>query len=490
MASARVLIIDDDEGICLLLSRVCRREGHTVALAGDANGAFDLLGETTFDVLICDLDLPGPSGIEILRHSREVQPEAKVVILTGHGNTQTAIDALRLGAFDYFQKPLDDVALIPLTIARAMGQLDLERSHRQLLVDLQEANREIEHRRRQQLEIIRHIGDAFTGALNPEEVARVFVQAILSTTASDAAAILLLPDLERNEILAMTAAPRTLSSAAAQQLVDAMVRELPKTIRVEQSALDLHSVSLSPQVDDLPWRNLSFARLSVRETLLGIAALAWHDDRSPDESQLDVYGVLVAQGAIALDNAHLFVRTQDLATRDSLTGVYNHGHFFELLDAEISRSERHGYSLAVIMLDIDRAHGLKRINDTYGHLAGDAFLRHVAQVIVSNVRLADTVARYGGDEFIVLAPQTCADKAVIVANRLCRVIRESLFTIEGNKEYVTVSVGVAVFAPGTGETASILFSRVDKALYAAKDRHGNQACMADRVPAQGAETET
>jgi len=477
---ARVLIVDDDKGIRLLLSRVCRREGYEVSTAVDAFEAYDHLGRSPYDVLICDLNLPGPSGIEILRHARQAQPQVKVIILTGHGDLESAVQAMRLGAFDYIQKPLEDLALIPLAVSRALAQLELERDNANLVSDLQGANRELGQQRDQMLQSIRHIGDVMVAALDPEDIARVLARAIHNATGSDAVGLLLLPAGEDAPIQALTASTAALNEDGRTALVQAMLAEADLTVEPGQVKLaSMPAVRLDG--DGRPWSRTEPLRFVVREAFLGLAMMAKHHPSPFESDQIEVFAALAGQGAIALDNAYLFERMQNLATRDSLTGLYNHGHFFELLASEISRSERYGYQLAVIMLDIDRAHGLKPINDTYGHQAGDDFLRHVGRVIVDNVRMADSVARYGGDEFIVLAPQTGSSRAGALAHRLCRVVRESSFEIEGNSVSATVSVGAAVFTPGCGETASSLVSRVDKALYAAKERSGNRVIMADTM---------
>jgi len=118
-----------------------------------------------------------------------------------------------------------------------------------------------------------------------------------------------------------------------------------------------------------------------------------------------------------------------LATRDSLTGLCNHGHFFELLELEINRCNRYGHDLAVIMLDIDKNHGLKHVNDTYGHQAGDDLLRQLAMILQLAVRGADVVARYGGDEFVILAPQI-GQEGLALGRRLCETLRETSFTVQ------------------------------------------------------------
>jgi two-component system cell cycle response regulator len=134
------------------------------------------------------------------------------------------------------------------------------------------------------------------------------------------------------------------------------------------------------------------------------------------------------------------------------------------------------------MLDIDRQHGLKAINDTYGHQAGDKLLCWIGELLRDNVRLADVVARYGGDEFIIMAPQTGIDKALTLATRVRKILAESEFRYDGETHHITVSIGVAVFQPGHKESASSVVSLADQGLYLAKERGGNQVCMIELDP--------
>jgi len=240
----------------------------------------------------------------------------------------------------------------------------------------------------------------------------------------------------------------------------------------------------SKDSDGEAWRRFESRTLSVRDELEGIAILASHDDAPFGEEALGFFEILVTQASTALTNARLFVRANELATRDGLTGLYNHRHYFELLEAEISRAERHGQELAVVMLDIDRGTGLKRINDTLGHQAGDQALCAIASFLQEHVRRADVVARYGGDEFIILAPQTGQQEASVLAHRICEQLSETPLVVSGQAMRVTVSVGVAVFQPGAGENASTVVSRADRGLYLAKEQGGNRVCIVtpDDVP--------
>jgi diguanylate cyclase (GGDEF)-like protein len=475
---ARILIVDDEESIRRLLGRLCEQEGYEVILAEDGAGALEALSRAPVEICIIDLHLPDMHGLRILRQAKKLYPDCAVIILTGHGDLQTALEALRLGAYDYLQKPLRDLQLILISISRALERQKLASQNELLVDELKTANSELNLRRHQQIQYIHHIGQALAGALQSHDVARVLVQAIQGSIDCDAAGVLLLPRDGIDQAMAVTGAPRRLSNRTRRSLVGSMAEYLPENVRPDARSIQMWTVPAeSSEISDSDWGNVHLGLLSLRDTLSGVVALASHSQEPFSEEALAVFGILVSQGSIALDNAYLFARMRDLATRDSMTGLYNHGHFFELLEAELSRAERYGQELAVIMIDLDRAHGLKHINDTYGHQAGDQLLRGVGDLLKENLRRADIVARYGGDEFVILAPQTSSEQAHALANRLCARLRERAFIFDGTPEHVTVSVGLTIFRPGQKQTVSSVVGRADRGLYAAKNRGGDQVCF-------------
>jgi len=483
MAGERILIVDDEADILDVLERACRSAGYQVLTAQDGASARRVLEQEAIQACVLDLRLPDTHGLEIMRYAKQLYPDCEVIILTAYGDLKTSIEALRLGAYDYLQKPLDELQLVPVVLSRALERQALARRNAQLLQKLQAVNEELELRRRQQLQYISYLGHALAGALNSRDVAQVLVQAALESTNCEGAGVLLLHGNGLEQPWAVMAARKNLSLKAREALVQAMVAHLPQRVSLDPAALHVQELSISdaPEVDDEPWRRFEFGLLAAREEFDGLAVLANHSDQPFTEEALRLFEILVTQGSVALANARLFARTSELAARDGLTGVYNHRHFFELLEAEISRSERHGLELAVVMLDIDSGCtiGLKAINDTYGHQAGDFALCTVARCLQENVRRADVVARYGGDEFIILAPQTGREEALALANRLCRLLRETPIHVAGHEARLTVSVGAAVFRPGSGDDVNAVVNRADRGVYLAKERGGDQVCLVD-----------
>ncbi|WP_202844719.1 GGDEF domain-containing protein [Luteimonas saliphila] len=164
-----------------------------------------------------------------------------------------------------------------------------------------------------------------------------------------------------------------------------------------------------------------------------------------------------------------------LATHDALTDLCNRRHFMEILDKEIARALRHDRALALCIVDVDL---FKPVNDTYGHIAGDEVLRHIAAIVRQHVRGEDIAARIGGEEFAVLLPEGGSAAAQALAERLRAAVAEATFSAGGVPQRITVSVGVASLAL-PGGTRSLLLAAADAALYRAKHEGRNRVCITD-----------
>jgi diguanylate cyclase (GGDEF)-like protein len=160
---------------------------------------------------------------------------------------------------------------------------------------------------------------------------------------------------------------------------------------------------------------------------------------------------------------------------DPLTGLFNRYHFEATLKREVSRSQRQGTPLSLLLMDVDR---LKAVNDGWGHQVGDRVLDRVAAAILDSLRSADVAARYGGDEFAVILPDTDAAAGRVVGTRICEHVRTVVAEItEAGASGATVSVGLAILPLVAGATGAALIVAADRALYLAKGRGGN--CVAE-----------
>jgi len=180
---------------------------------------------------------------------------------------------------------------------------------------------------------------------------------------------------------------------------------------------------------------------------------------------LTVTSYAVALGGALLDNARLFEQVSHLAVSDPLTGLANYRRLLDVLEAETERTNRNGRPFAVLLLDLD---GLKKINDTHGHLVGSHALNRLAHILRIHCRAIDTAARYGGDEFALVLPETLRDEAERVANRIRAVMAS-------DPEYpqLSASIGISIYN-GHGERIEKLLSDADAQLYNEKSRRGKR----------------
>jgi diguanylate cyclase (GGDEF)-like protein len=210
----------------------------------------------------------------------------------------------------------------------------------------------------------------------------------------------------------------------------------------------------------------------VNKRLLGLVQCIRSVHRPFTQEELARLGSLVPHVAVALENIRIREEMHLAASTDGLTGLWNHRKMQQVLRTELSRASRYNRALSVLMMDVD---SFKTFNDTYGHPAGDQLLRSVATILQSGVRHVDHVGRYGGEEFMIILPETSKDAAYQLAERIRAAVEQQAHTfVKGERVQRTVSVGVAS-CPEDALNAAELVQRADEALYRAK--HSGKNCV-------------
>lgn len=219
-------------------------------------------------------------------------------------------------------------------------------------------------------------------------------------------------------------------------------------------------------------RSLVCVPLVFQERIVGILYLDDFVPRKFDPTKLNLLSILASFAAMSISNATLHRRTKMMSITDLLTGLYNHRHFKQYFKQEVMRAKRYQKPLSLIMLDID---DFKSFNDRFGHAVGDRVLSALGEIIQRAIRGVDIAFRYGGEEFIVILPETMLASAILAAERLraCVASGSSQILKELAVNGVTVSVGVASY-PENADSADELFHIVDQLLYRAKREGKNK----------------
>jgi diguanylate cyclase (GGDEF)-like protein len=451
MAGEQILLADDDHSLRQTLQEFLTEQGYAVTAAADGNEAMAAIKEQEFALALLDLMLPGYSGLDLLFLLKAHTPDTEVVLFTGHAGLDSAVQALRLGAYDYLVKADLRLADLKTLVARALERRHLALENRELVANISKAQEELVNRRARELTQVRQIAETLAGPLTWDQLVRGLVNLIWDS----------LP----LELLGLQ-----LQGPEGELPLSAFRRRPEVPEATDRTFQDLLQGQLAPDPATppagTPLPTMLWERLQVGNVILAAGA-GRHEPLTPEESEL--FRIFMLQGEAGIKNLVLFDQVKSMAIRDALTGLYNYGYFKEALHYEVEKSRRYKMPLSLFFLDIDN---FKQVNDTLGHLKGDKVLRQVAAILKQGIRQADLLCRYGGDEFVMLLSQTPPDQAMVLAERLRQDITQSAMNRLEKRCKVTVSIGVAGLEPGM--STDDLIKAADEAHYRAKQAGKNR----------------
>jgi len=324
------------------------------------------------------------------------------------------------------------------------------------------------------LAILTDVVKTANSILEPRKVIELVVEKIRQLIPSEAWSLMMV-DEDKQELVFEAALGAKARDVTALRLkigegVAGWVAQSGKPAIVNDTARDPR---FSPRVDtrtQFATRSILCAPLVSRGRTIGVLEIINKQGGPFTRADLQLVLTLVEPCAIAIENAILFQRTEQLTITDDLTRLFNSRYLNLYLGREIKRCKRHGIPLSVIFLDLD---GFKGINDQYGHLAGSGTLTEVGTILALGVRESDILARYGGDEFVVVLPETPASGALVIAERLRRAIEEHRFLEpQGLAARISASFGISTY-PDHALSPEGLIQKADQAMYRVKEREKN-----------------
>jgi len=436
---AKILLLDDEKVARSVYGDFLTAAGHEVLAFSSLHEAKLALAEQRFDAVVTDLLLPEGDGMEVLEYTREAHPDTEVVVITALDKVAPAVRAIKSGAAEYLVKPVAPEAL-QHAVARALSARTLLRENESL---------------RRYVELL-ETGQRISTTLDHERLTHTALAAFAQLTGAAAALI----------------AGRPRDGQSVQASVG-MTAESEAVLAARARMLDPGDRAVELPDPPAPFRRAWAFPATDAGTTFGHAVVLFQG--SVPESATSSATFLSKHLALAWRNLGRFAEVEDLAYLDDHTRLFNMRYLDLVLEREVRSAQQTSSPFSLLFLDLDF---FKAVNDTHGHLVGSRLLVEVGRILKTCVRDNDVVARYGGDEYVILLRATDSGGALKVAERIRRTVETHRFLVgEGLAVQVTTCVGVASFPEHAMEKATLL-DLADRAMYRGKRSTRNVVYMA------------
>ena len=434
-----VLLVDDEPRLRDAYSRLLAGDGRQIETAQTGTEALAMLQRGGIDVVVLDLGLPDMTGIDVMARMAEANIDASVIVFSANDDIDSAILALRQGAFEFIRKPCEPEELMQ-TVDNALEQRFLKRSYNLLQARVEQSER-----------LHRFLVDN-----SPD---------IIYTLDGE------------GRFVFMNSRAEALLGYARKELVGQHYSVLVHEEDQERARYGFNERRIGDRATNnmelrLRCKDEAYKHFENHTVVVMLSALGIYEDQDPVDGVAGqrfrgTYGV--ARDITERKKAEELISFQ--AYHDQLTRLPNRALLQDRLTLALTQARRDDTMVAVMYVDLDR---FKLVNDTYGHAMGDELLKAIAHRIRTCLRAGDTLSRHGGDEFIVLLPDVASEAdAVLVADKVLGVLKPP-FRLMEREFQATVSIGLA-FYPQDDETADGLIRKADIAMYQVKTRGKNNS---------------
>lgn len=470
----RSVLIVDDELFFRDILRDVLSDNYDVIESSDGVETFAIAERLQPDLIILDVEMPGKNGLDVCRELKEgiATRTIPVLMLSARAGKLDVINGLQAGADDYITKPIhpDEV----------LARVDAHLRAKSLYTGL-------EH---QDLLLLLELSETISASRNPMKILQTIVEKVADVVEVERCSMLSLSD--SGELLVK--ASSDLKNTQEIRLEMQKYPEISSAIKTRKTVLinDMKSDPLLDPVREhikhLHMNSIVVVPILNKQSIIGTFFLR---TASPlkfgiNDRVVNLCQLISNMSANALENAVLFETMknaqsylEDLAIRDGLTQLYNYQHFHTRLAEEFSRARRYFTNLSCLFIDID---DFKKVNDLFEHSCGDEVLRQIGGMIRELVRESDVAARYGGDEFAILLPNTTCEGALDLADRLLTTIRGHSFErLNGAK--ITLSIGISTYDGGNNmQSSDQVVKSADKAMYHAKKQGKDRIYLITDIP--------
>jgi diguanylate cyclase (GGDEF)-like protein len=470
-----VYVVDDEESITEVLKDVLSGAGYQVETFPSADAAFEKIKVQPPHVVMSDIRMPGMTGIELLENIRKITQDIQFIIMTSHASLETALDAMRLGAYDYIHKPFEQIEDVIKTIDRTIEKLYLQYQNEQLLEELAEKNKALSglnvkiSQEKEEVIKINNLMALMTKSKSVDSVIQVYLDHISQLAGKPA---ILLSHLSAYLSMAVTHSAQINKDTLKN--IGFSTKDLSQSDYMEKLSKPMELEGLKTLMKDF-FQVTDFLAIPVEDEN-GITGIIVMFDPLKDVSIRRLFDSFTQIFKVSFANMKMQKRIHDMAIKDPLTGLYNRRFFNQKLEDEMSRSRRTKMPVSLIYMDIDH---FKKYNDTNGHPMGDVLLKMFSQVLIKTSRKNDIPCRIGGEEFVIILPHTDKLGAAVKAEKLRRVIESTAFPHGESQPLgkVSASMGVSEY-PSHCHDVEGLVHAADEALYQVKTASRNKVCLA------------
>jgi diguanylate cyclase (GGDEF)-like protein len=471
----RILITDDSLTVREKLNELLTSRNYEVEMATSGSECLAKLAEKKYDLLLLDFIMPEMNGLEVLREINSRKFDLPCIMMTGKGNEEIAVEAMKLGALDYVIKTVGYLESFPDLVPRNLRMYRINKEKALLEKKLVRKNKDLESRIMQLRalnEISKHIGES----LDIDKTLTVIISQIASLINCSRITIMLL-DPERAYLTIKAA--KGFPEEGATKVKVKVGEGISGYVASQGEPVFITNIEEDPRFKKMNSeqyyaKSLISVPLKIRDEVIGVINV---NNKLDNElftiDDCDILMTISYNAAIAIENSRRYEEAKSLAIKDALTGLYNQAYFWRVFEMETERSKRYKNPLCLVIIDVDN---FKHVNDTYGHQKGDMVLAEVGRVLSQSIRKVDILFRYGGDEFIVLLTETDLEGARMISERLRAKIEDHCFSTPAiNDLKITFSLGCSQYKKDM--TQKGFFENTDKVLYEAKQKGKNCSCF-------------